>query len=246
MLEISGLAVARGATRVLDGLDWRVERGEWVGLIGANGTGKSTLFAAITGLAPISAGRIRVGAHDVATDLNATRECCAVAIAPERLPDGLRVRQLLDLVHASRGLPAQAMQASLRLAEILMLTPWLDAFIGACSLGTRQKLGIVAGLSGGAPLWLLDESLNGLDPVSAFAFKQHIEQRVRSADVAVVLATHGLEVAERLLTRVCVLRDGRIGDDYDRARLDAIRADPTHSVEAELVAAMQGRAQLPR
>ena len=241
MLEISGLAVERGATRVLDGLDWRVERGEWVGLIGANGTGKSTLLAAISGLVPRAAGRIRVGAHDIATDLRAAREYCGVAIAPEKLPNGLRVRQFLDLVHASRGLPAQTMQASLRLAETLALTPWLDAWIGACSLGTRQKLGIVAGLAGSPPLWLLDESLNGLDPIAAFAFKDYIEQRVHCADVAVVLATHGLEVAERLLTRVCVLRDGRIGDDYDRARLDAIRADPTHSVEAELVAAMQRR-----
>src|SRR5688572_7676686 len=106
VLEISGLCVDRGAARVLDGLDWRVERGEWIGLIGANGPGKSTLLAAITGLVPISAGRIRVGAHDVATDLRAAREYCSVALAPERLPDGLRVRQFLELVHASRGLPS--------------------------------------------------------------------------------------------------------------------------------------------
>ena len=59
-------------------------------------------------------------------------------------------------------------------------------------------------------------------------------------DTAIVLATHGIELAERLLTRVCVLRDGRIGADFDRGRLDAIRADPAQSVEALLVAAMHG------
>lgn len=238
MLEVEDVVVLRGEHRVLDGLHWRVERGEWVGLIGANGTGKSTLFAAISGLVPLHAGRIRVCGQDLATELNRVRACCAVAIAPERLPDGLTVRQFIELVHASRALPAAALAQSLELAETLGLTPWLDAYIGACSLGTRQKLGIVAGLAGRAPLWLLDESLNGLDPVSAFAFKQFLAAQQRRGDTAVVLATHGLELAERLLTRVCVLREGRIGDDFSTARLDAIRADPSQSVEAALVAAM--------
>lgn len=239
MLEAELLCVDRGPQRVLTNLSWRVERGEWVGLIGANGTGKSTLLAAITGLAPIAAGSIRIGGHDVGNKPTAARAQCAVAIAPERLPDGLSVSQMIELVHASRGLDAQALQLSLSLAETLGLTPWLDRHIGQCSLGTRQKAGIVAGLAGRAPLWLLDESLNGLDPVSAFAFKQFLAEQHRRGDTAIVLATHGLELAERLLSRVCVLRDGGIGDDYDRARLDDIRADSTHSVEAELVAAMQ-------
>ena len=240
MLEIEGLSVERSGRRVLDRLDWRVERGEWVGLIGANGTGKSTLMATIVGLVAARQGRIRIGGHDLATRLAAARDLCAVAIPPERLPDGLTVRQLLDLVHAARGLPAGAMAASLQLAERIGLSPWLDAFLGACSLGTRQKAGIVAGLSGHAPLWLLDESLNGLDPISAYAFKQFLAERQRAGDTAIVLATHGIEVAERLLTRVCVLREGRIGTEVDRARLDAVRNDPTQSVEAMLVAAMQG------
>ncbi len=239
MLEIEDLVVRRGERLVLDRLDWRVERGEWVGLIGANGTGKSTLFAAICGLAPLHAGRIRVCGQDLARELNRVRACCAVAIAPERLPDGLSVRQFIELVHASRALPAAALAQSLELAETLGLTPWIDACIGACSLGTRQKLGIVAGLAGRAPLWLLDESLNGLDPVAAYAFKQFLAEQQARGDTAIVLATHGLELAERLLTRVCVLREGRISDDFTTARLDAIRADPTRSVEATLVAAMR-------
>lgn len=238
MLEIEGLCVERNGRRVLNGLDWRVERGEWIGLVGANGTGKSTLMGAIVGLVTATAGRVGIGGYDLATRTAAARDLCAVAIAPERLPDGLTVRQLLELVQAARGLPAGAMTASLHLAERLGLTPWLDAFLGACSLGTRQKAGIVAGLCSRAPLWLLDESLNGLDPVSAHAFKRFLAEQQRGGDTAIVLATHGIELAERLLTRVCVLRDGRIGADFDHTRLDAIRADPTQSVEAALVAAM--------
>lgn len=238
MLEIEGLGVTRARQRVLDGLRWRVERGEWVGLIGANGTGKSTLFAAIVGLVPIAAGHIRICGHELAREPNRARACCAVAIAPERLPDGLSVRQFVELVHASRALPAAALAQSLALAEAIGLMPWIDAGIGACSLGTRQKLGIVAGLAGRAPLWLLDESLNGLDPVAAYAFKQFLAEQQARGDTAIVLATHGLELAERQLTRVAVLRDGRIGDDFGPARLAALRTDPTQSVEAALVAAM--------
>lgn len=240
MLEIDALGVQRGGRAILESLDWRVERGEWVGLVGANGTGKSTLMAAIVGRVAATAGHVRVGGYDVATRTAAARDLCAVAIAPERLPDGLTARQLFELVRASRGLPTTAMDAALALAERLGLSPWLDTFLGACSLGTRQKAGIVAGLCGRAPLWLLDESLNGLDPVSAYAFKQFLAEQQQRGDTAIVLATHGIELAERLLTRVCVLRDGRIGDDFDRTRLDAIRTDPAQSVEAVLVAAMRG------
>jgi ABC-type Fe3+/spermidine/putrescine transport system ATPase subunit len=111
MLEIDGLTVERSGRRVLDGLDWRVARGEWVGLIGANGTGKSTLMGAVVGLVDTHAGQVRVGGHDVATRTSAARDLCAVAIAPERLPDGLTVRQMLELVHAARGLPANAFAA---------------------------------------------------------------------------------------------------------------------------------------
>ena len=108
MLEIAGLVVERSGRRVLNALDWRVARGEWVGLVGANGTGKSTLMQAIVGLVPGSTGSIRIGGHDLAAHPAAARDCCAVAIAPERLPDGLTVRQLLELVQASRGLPTSA------------------------------------------------------------------------------------------------------------------------------------------
>ena len=114
----------------------------------------------------------------------------------------------------------------------------LDRRVGHSSLGTRQKLGITLGLLGQPPLLVLDEPLNGLDPVSAYRLKQHLQQRVREHGDTVLLATHSLDVAERFVDRAVLLLDGRVRRNWDAAELDAIRDDPAGSLEQSMIEAL--------
>lgn len=223
VLEIQHLQLRYGATAVLRGVDLQLASGELVGLIGPNGSGKSSLIRCVAGLLPLDGGAIRIAGHDVVADPLAARSRLGHAVEPATLPALLRGRQCLELVAQTRGF-VEIPAASLALAEALVLTPWLEQPVAAYSLGTRQKLAIVLALLGDPPLVLLDEVLNGLDPLAAYALKQALRARA-DAGAAVLLATHGLEVAERFLDRAVLMLDGRIVADWDRAALAALRAD---------------------
>jgi ABC-2 type transport system ATP-binding protein len=123
------------------------------------------------------------------------------------------------------------------LAEALRYSVYLDRPVEEYSLGTRQKLAVLLGLIGEPPLLLLDEPLNGLDPPSAWALKRHLVD-LAARGTAIVLATHAIELAERHVHRAVLLVEGRLRLDLDRPALATLRADPTRSLEAELVAAM--------
>ena len=121
--------------------------------------------------------------------------------------------------------------------DALGFGPWLDTEVAFMSLGTRQKLGILLGLVGDPPLLLLDEVTNGLDPASAFVLKQHLVERAR-AGTAILLATHALDIAERIADRVLLLGNGRIEREWSPAELAEKRSDPGFSLEIDLVNAM--------
>lgn len=237
-LQLRDVGFAHGAHAVLRGVELRLDAGELVGLIGPNGSGKSTLMRVCAGVHAVQTGRIHIDGIDLAAQPIAARARHGYAIEPERLPAALRGRQCIELVAQTRGLDAPAIEDARALGESLGLTRWLEREVGEYSLGTRQKLAVVLALLGDPPLLLLDEVLNGLDPLAAFALKQALRERA-DRGAAVLLATHGLEVAERFLDRALLLLDGRIAADWDRAALRALREEGG-GLEAAVVAHLRG------
>lgn len=239
-LQLEGVQLGYGALPVLRGVDLRLAPGELVGLIGPNGSGKSSLMRACAGIQPIAAGRIAIDGIELARDPLAARRRFGYAVEPERIPAALRGRQCLELVARTRALGDDALASAQQLAAALGLAPWLEREVGTYSLGTRQKLAVVLALLGEPPLLLLDEVLNGLDPLAAFGLKQALRERA-DRGAAVLLATHGLEVAERFLDRAVLLLDGRIAGDWDREALQALRRDGG-GLEAAVVARLRASA----
>lgn len=171
-----------------------------------------------------SEGELRIDGIDLRDDAHAARHRFGYAIEPERLPSSLRGRQCIELVARTRELDGAAVSRAFALAETLGLSPWIERDVGDYSLGTRQKLAVVLAMLGDPPLLLLDEVLNGLDPLAAWSLKQALRERA-DAGAAVLLATHGLEVAERFLDRAVLLLDGVIAADWDRAALTRLRSE---------------------
>jgi ABC-2 type transport system ATP-binding protein len=236
-LALEGIALRYGARAVLHQVDLVLRPGELVGLIGPNGSGQSSLLRVAAGVLAPDAGRVAVDGIDLRLDPLAASARLGYAVEPERLPAALRGRQCLELVAHTRRLTPDALEQAHALAAALGLAPWLEAEVGEYSLGTRQKLAVLLALLGAPPLLLLDEVLNGLDPLAAFALKQTLRARA-DAGAAVLLATHGLEVAERFLDRAVLLLDGRIAADWDRAALQELRREGG-GLEAAVVAQMR-------
>ncbi|HJU26638.1 MAG TPA: ABC transporter ATP-binding protein [Rhodanobacteraceae bacterium] len=230
LLQTQRLQVAFGDDVVLRGIDLKIVQGEWVALVGPNGSGKTTLLRALVGMAPLSAGTVSIGGHDLAAAPRAAKAAVGFAIDPQRLPGLLTGRECLALFAGARGL-LEVPRSTVSLAEALALAPVLDRRVANYSLGMRQKLGILLGLLGEPPLLLLDEPFNGLDPRSALVFKQHLDALVARGDISVLVATHSLDIAERHATRVILLMDGGVRHTWSSGELVAMREHPERSLE---------------
>jgi ABC-2 type transport system ATP-binding protein len=237
-LHVDQVTLAYGPHPVLNGVELALAAGELVGLIGPNGSGKSSLMRICAGVLAPRAGAVWIDGIDLHADPLGARRRFGYAVEPERLPPALRGRQCIELVARTRALDAGALDAAHALSHALGLTPWLEQEVAGYSLGTRQKLAVVLALLGSPPLLLLDEVLNGLDPLAAFALKEELRRRA-DAGAAVLLATHGLEVAERFLDRAVLLLDGRIAADWDREALHRLRNETVGGLEAAVVARLR-------
>lgn len=237
ILQVDQLRYLHGEQVVLQEVDLSLEGGDFMTLIGPNGSGKTTLLRCLAGILAPASGRVLINGHDTARELRAARQSLGFAVDPVRLPPLLTGRECLQLFSGTRQLPAIP-DASLELADILALGPMLDRRIAHYSLGMRQKLGILLGLLGNPPLLLLDEPLNGLDPLSAYALKGHLQMLAHESNVAILVATHALDVAERFASRAMLLMDGRLMRSWNRRELGAIRADPVCSLEQSMMQAL--------
>ena len=205
MLSVEGVSKSFGEVQALDDLSFTADS-EILGLLGANGAGKSTVYRSILDLVACDRGAIRVAGYEVGRQsVEARRQ---IGYLPEELDfyDRLTGWELLELVAGLKELD----NASER-------RDWLDHFgladrrdvlLGEYSLGMRKKIGLIAALMGAPRLALLDEPLNGLDTESMRRLRLEIEAMARSG-TTFVISSHVMSFVERICDRVVILRRGR-------------------------------------
>jgi ABC-2 type transport system ATP-binding protein len=235
-LDVQSVHARYGKREVLAGVSLRVPSGEWFCLLGPNGVGKSTLLHCVAGRITPSGGEICVCGHSLRTASMAAKRRLGYACAPEQLPGLLTGRQCLEVHAHAKGLE-RIDPAVLELSEALGLSRYLEQFVDACSLGTRQKLCILLALLGEPELIVLDEAFNGLDPASALRVKQHLQGRLATGSCGVLLATHSLDIVEHYADRAALLIDGRIAREWNEAEIAAIRQLGANAFESALAAA---------
>lgn len=130
--------------------------------------------------------------------------------------------------------------ASLEQAHALGLGPWLHTPVQHLSLGSRQKVAVLQAMLGDPPLLLLDEVLNGLDPLACHALKR-VLSGLAAQGSAILLSTHGLESAVDLLHSADVLVQGRLAASFDPHHFAEFRNQAAGAFEAAVVRALQAR-----
>jgi branched-chain amino acid transport system ATP-binding protein len=230
VLEVDGLRVAHGSVEAVHDVSLRVDAGEVVALIGANGAGKSTTLKAISGLLRPRAGTIRLEGADLA---GAPPEAIArrgVAHVPEgrRIFPGLTVRENLLVGTAARRAGAAAVEATL--ADVYRLFPRLAERAGqrgwSLSGGEQQMLALGRGLMARPKLLLLDEPSLGLAPKLVREMFETI-RTINAAGTTVLLVEQNAYLALQVARRGYVMENGRIALSDDAAALarrDDIRA----------------------
>ena len=208
LIEIQKLVKDYGAERALAGVDLAIEAGGIVGLLGPNGAGKTTLVEILEGLREPTSGRATVFGLDPRKDARALRLRIGVQLQATALPQELRVAEVLRLYAAlyPRTLGPRAV------LEQVELTGKDRALVRTLSGGERQRLALALALLHDPELLILDEPTAALDPVARRGVHGIVE-RLAAAGKTVVLTTHYIEEAEKLCSRVILLRRGAVVAD---------------------------------
>lgn len=228
LLEVEGLTVRYGRHTALAGVSCMLRRGEVVGLLGANGAGKSSALAVLAGLQPFAAGRLRLDGRPASARELRTR----TGLLPHRPPlhPELTVRQAVAHAAALAGMPRRerpaAVAAALADCDLETVAARQTANL---SQGFRQRLGIALAIVHRPDILLLDEPSVGLDPRQLA--QQRALLRALARERAVLLSSHALAEVRRTCDRVLVLHEGRTiaaaGADAEGARLLRLAPPPS-------------------
>ncbi len=210
VIETEGLSKHYGPVRAVDGLTLTLHRGEVFGLLGPNGSGKTTTILMLLGLTDPTAGTVRVLGHDPSRNpLEVKRR---VGYLPDSVGfyDDLTARENLRYTARLNGLARPDAEA--RIAEGLArvgLTNVADRRAGAFSRGMRQRLGLADVLLKRPEIAILDEPTVGLDPEAAHEFLSMIRD-LRAHEITVLLSSHLLHQVQAVCDRVGLFREGRM------------------------------------
>jgi heme ABC exporter ATP-binding subunit CcmA len=213
-----------GRRRAVSRVSLEARSGEIVGLLGPNGAGKSTLLGMLATLVAPTSGEIRYGGEK---STNAARRHRIGILTHElHLYPELSARQNLTFFARLYGLAMSTVDRALGAAG---LTDRADDDVAGFSRGMRQRLALERCLLHAPRLVLLDEPYTGLDDRASGVVSARVKQ-LASDGAIVVLATHDLDLVDGLVTRVAIVRDGRLVSDEPagsgglRARYRAVMA----------------------
>lgn len=244
MIDVRDIHMHHGKQHVLRGVSLQVRPGETHVLLGASGGGKSTLLRCLTGLAPISAGEIRVDELRLMPQLDPRKDAALLQQVRQRL--GMVFQQYQLFAHLSvldnlilAPLQVQlrprdeATAAALQLLDQLGLADKAAALPRQLSGGQQQRAAIARALMLRPQMLLLDEPTSALDPVLATEVAALLRQ-LASGGLGLVVVSHSVALARRLDAHVHVLHSGQVVETGPAA---VVLRTPRHPLTQALVQA---------
>lgn len=205
LLQTEELTKDYGRHRALDGMSLGVAPGEVFGLLGPNGSGKSTAIRLLLGFIQPTAGRASIAGHDCWQDSVAARRHVAYLPGELRLYDNMTGRQLIRFLGRLRGRNGHEDLAPLTRSFDIDI----DRPIADLSSGMKRKVALLAVMVARAPLLILDEPTNTLDPTMRDELLSQIRQ-ARAQGQTVVFSSHVLSEVEQVCDRVGILQRGKL------------------------------------
>ena len=237
-IEVRDLVVYRDAFRALDRVSLAVESGCWMGVVGANGSGKTSLLRALAGRLEARSGSIAAEGMERIRDREWRARNFGFAPDAASLPHTLSGRELLSiLVSDPPGLEAGDPYRPLR--QALDFDRFVDRRIGTLSAGMKQRLAIFCAFVAGPPVVILDEPLNWLDPICAFDTKEALHALVEREGLTLVTALHEMTTLVHYCQAGILLCEGRVSRRLDPSDMAAGRQDYA-GFEAEMIRGLRG------
>jgi ABC-2 type transport system ATP-binding protein len=209
MIEIENLRKEFGSTRAVDGVSFHVKRGEIIGLLGPNGSGKTTIMRILTGFFPPTSGTARVGGLEVEQHSLEVRKLIgylpeSVVLYPD-MPVQRYLRFAAEVKDVPRGKVASRVEAVMKAVGLVEVR---KREIGKLSKGYRQRVGLAQALIAEPELLILDEPTVGLDPNQVVEIRNLI--REFRGQSTILLSTHVLPEVSVTCDRVIIIDRGHI------------------------------------
>ena len=194
---------------VLDQINLTLTGGKIYGLRGKNGSGKTMLMRAITGLIRPTAGYVAVDGKKIGKDIDFPQSVGALIENPSFIQEYSAMDNLKVLAKLSGGIPEEDIRSIL---EKVGLNAQESKPFGRFSLGMKQKLGIAAAVMGKPQLIILDEPINALDEYTVERIKELLLE-LRNEDRIILVACHDREELDYLSDVIIHIQEGRIVND---------------------------------
>jgi ABC-2 type transport system ATP-binding protein len=210
MIELDHVTKAYGTKVAVNDLSLHVGAGELFAFLGPNGAGKTTTIKLMCGLLFPTAGRIRVGGHDLETEGDPARRLLSYVPDQPYLYEKLTGREFLqfiaDMYHMPRELGRERIEAMI---ELFSLGDFIDDLTERFSHGMRQRTVFGAALLHQPRVLVVDEPTVGLDPRSVRLLKDLLRAEAERG-MTVFLSTHSLDVAQEVAARIGIVDRGRL------------------------------------
>ncbi|MEQ9715031.1 MAG: ABC transporter ATP-binding protein [Candidatus Asgardarchaeia archaeon] len=232
-IETENLTKVFGEIVAVDHVSFEVREGEIYGLLGPNGAGKTTTLKMVTGILKPSDGTVRVFGKEPNEDLSIKN---LIGYVPEEmvLYESLTPNEFFEFIVSIRGLDYFSVSKRIStLVEAFALEKYYNTPIAGLSMGTKQKVAIIAALLHNPPLLVLDEPLNGLDVRSAKILKEILNIHIKNGG-AVLFSTHIMEIAENMCTRIGIINKGKIVAEGDISQLRKMFEETTDATLEEI------------
>lgn len=232
-ISAAGLVKRYGKLTAVDGLDLEIPAGQFFGLLGPNGSGKTTTIHMLATLVRPNAGSVRIGEIEVARHPVAARRHIGLVFQESALDRTLTVAENLRFAGRLYNLPsAVSARRATELLELFDLADRRDQPVATLSGGMRRALDIVRGVLHEPRVLFLDEPTIGLDLPNRRRIWRFIERLRARTGMTVLLTTHYLEEADTC-DRVCFIRKGKLVDQGVPASLVGRMGKHILEVEAD-------------
>ena len=220
-LQVEQLFSGYRQVPVIKDINFTIQAGEVVALIGLNGAGKSTLLKTILGLLPAQKGRVTLNGRTILDGHAAYAKQIAYIHETPILYEELTLKEHLEMTALGYGLPVEeVMKRAEPLLQMFRLDKHLSWFPTHFSKGMKQKVMVICALVTDATLLIIDEPFLGLDPLAIKRFSELLKMRANQG-TSILLTTHVLGIADTLCDRYLMLQSGEVVAQGD---LETLRA----------------------
>jgi ABC-2 type transport system ATP-binding protein len=209
LLHVRHLRKTFGTTVAIEDLDFTVAKGEIVGLLGANGAGKTTAISILLGLITPTAGSVHVFGKEFEDHRIAILERCNFASAYTALPSNLKVIENLSIFAGLYGVP-RPRQRIRELLELLEIPELEKRITGQLSSGESTRVNLCKALLNRPELLLLDEPTASLDPDIADKVRKILRRMQKEEGITMLYTSHNMRDVEEVCDRILFMQKGKV------------------------------------